>query len=109
MISDGPDRLLLVVSLRVHPDAEADLERFESHAARIMPRYGGRLELRLRRELGSSDGPDEIHVVSFPDADAYHRYREDPELVALAGLRAKAISETTIWVGKQPGAGPMLE
>ena len=48
---------------------------------------------------GESAQPDEVHVVTFPDRAALDRYRADPDMKALAGLRADAIHETVFWLG----------
>ena len=96
----------LVALLYLHPGKIAELERFEAAASRIMARHGGRIERRIQ---SSKDGgapspanlspPDEVHIVRFPDAASFARYRADPELAALAELRATAIRETVIWHG----------
>ena len=106
MTGDPSDGVTLVALLYLHPGRGADFERFESAASRIMARYGGRIESRIRpANEGSASSaamlspPDEVHVVRFPDADSFARYRADPELQALADLRAAAIRETVIWQG----------
>jgi uncharacterized protein (DUF1330 family) len=95
-------RLLLVVLLRVHPERQADYERFEASAARVVRRHGGRIERRVVLDPSASaaaDPPDEVHVVSFPDRASFDRYRGDPEIAALAALRDRAIRETVVWTG----------
>jgi uncharacterized protein (DUF1330 family) len=95
--------LTLVVLLFV---ANADeFERFEACAADIMSRYGGKIERRISFPPGDDRSqPDELHVVTFPDSECFERYRRDPDLRALATLRAKAIRETVVWqaVGARP-------
>jgi uncharacterized protein (DUF1330 family) len=94
------ERLILVVSLQVHEGREAEFERFEAEAARIMRRYGGRIDRRIRCLPTENDPqPFELHLVSFPDALSFERYRADPELAGLAALRATAIRQTTLWSG----------
>jgi len=94
------NKLTLVVALYVHPGHETEYEQFESAAARIMGRYGGRIERRIRCVAPADDTrPHEVHVVTFPDAQAFVRYRGDAELKGLAELRARAIRETTVWSG----------
>jgi uncharacterized protein (DUF1330 family) len=91
-------RLTMVVLLDVNPGHHDEFERFEQAAARIMGRYGGRIERRLPLErAGDADRPDEVHVVTFPDQASFDRYRQDSELQALAGLRERAIRRTTVW------------
>jgi uncharacterized protein (DUF1330 family) len=92
------DELTLVVLLHLNADHEEELERFEDAAARIMSRYGGRIERRIPLErAGGPDQPDEVHIVTFPDRGSFDRYRQDPEIQALAGLRERAIRRTTVW------------
>jgi uncharacterized protein (DUF1330 family) len=93
-------RLTLIVSLTIHAGREAEFEQFEAAAARIMARYGGRIERRIRRVASADPNqPDEVHLVTFPDAPSFERYRSDPELRGLAEFRTRAIRETAIWVG----------
>ncbi len=63
-----------------------------------MRRYGGRLERRIGF-ASSADQPHEVHIVTFPDRQSFERYRADADLQALAELRARAIRQTTAWVG----------
>jgi hypothetical protein len=96
----------LIALLYLHPGHGADYERFETEAARIMSRYGGRIERRvvlpvppLSSTASVPPQPDEIHLVHFPDAESFARYRTDPELAGLAELRAAAIRDTVVWLG----------
>jgi uncharacterized protein (DUF1330 family) len=89
----------LVVLLHGNPGHEEELDRFEDAAARIMGRYGGRMERRipLAPAAAREDRPQEVHIVTFPDRASFDRYREDPEIQGLADLRARAIRRTTVW------------
>ncbi len=93
--------VIIVAALFVHPGQEDAFAAFETQAARIMHRYGGRIErvIRPTRALPESALPDEIHVVVFPSSEAFERYRADPALVALAAARDAAIAQTQIIVG----------
>jgi orotate phosphoribosyltransferase len=95
----APGPITLVVLLHCNPGHEEELDRFEDAAARIMRRYGGRMERRipLARSAALEDQPHEVHVVTFPDQASFDRYREDTEIQALADLRARAIRRTTVW------------
>ena len=96
--------LTLIVLLSVHPGHESEFEQFESAAAQIMGRYGGKLERRIGRTSHSEVGqPDEVHIVTFPDHAAFQRYRADADLASLADLRSRAIRQTTIWYGADLG------
>ena len=95
--------IVLVVSLFIHPGQEDAFRRFETHAARIMGRYGGQIE-RVIRPTGGSPGealPHEIHLVSFPSPATFAAYRADAELAALAPLRHAAIAQTGIVIGEE--------
>jgi len=93
-------RLTLVVLLSIDPERADEFEQFESSAATIMKRYGGKIERRVRFESpDDSSRPQELHVVTFPDHESFERYRRDPDLQALAALRAKAIRRTVVWEG----------
>lgn len=103
---EARSEVTLVALLYLHAGRNEEYERFESAASRIMGRYGGRIEHRIRlsgdADAPSSAGPvqpDEVHVVSFPDAASFARYRADPEIRALADLRAAAIRDTVVWQG----------
>ena len=94
---------MLVVSLFVHPGREAEFRRFETEAARIMRRHGGRID-RVIRPTGPApedSRPHEIHLVNFRSAAALEAYRADPELRALAPLRESAIARTEVTIGTE--------
>ena len=99
------DRLTLVVLLYVHPDKVPAFEAFETRVQSIMRRHGGRLESRIKCGATATD-PHEIHIVSFEDEAGLVAYRADPEYLSLAGARAEAIRETTIFTG---AVAPMFE
>lgn len=99
-------QIKIVASLWVHPDRIEVFEAYERKAARIMARYGGVIErtIRCAQATGAAEaGPFEIHLLRFPDAAAFDRYRADPELAGLSGEREHAISRTEVVVGT---AGP---
>jgi uncharacterized protein (DUF1330 family) len=97
----GNQAILLLVELFVHPGRAAEFRRFETEAARIMRRHGGRID-RVIRPTGPARGdalPHEIHLVSFASAAGLEAYRADPELRALAPLREAAIARTEVTTG----------
>jgi hypothetical protein len=100
--------ITLVVLLWIDPDRKGGFERFEESAASIMSRYGGRIERRISfPSRDDSSQPDELHLVIFPDRESFDRYRRDPDLQALAGLRAAVIRQTVVWEGvDSPPFGP---
>ena len=92
----------LVAALYIHPGREAEFEQFEAAAARIMARHGGAIDRRIRIARAAGENlPHEVHIVSFPDDESLQRYRADPELQGLAELRARAIRETVLWMGRE--------
>ncbi len=62
-----------------------------------MTRYGGCIE----RVIAEQPPGREVHIVAFPDAEAFHRYRTDPDLLALAPQRAAAIKHTELLFGTE--------
>ena len=101
------EKLIIVAALFVHPGREAEFEQFETVAASIMQRYGGRIERRIGfASAANPEHPHEVHIVIFPDAESFARYRADTDLAALADLRSRAIRHTTVWIGKELGAFP---
>jgi uncharacterized protein (DUF1330 family) len=93
--------LTIVAALFIHPGRERDFEEFETAADSIMKRYGGRVERRIGFAASTDPNqPHEVHIVTFPDQDSFERYRADADLQALAELRARAIRQTTIWIGR---------
>jgi uncharacterized protein (DUF1330 family) len=97
--------LTLVVLLFVDPERVAEFRDFERRAAAIMSRYDGRIErrLELHPEAGSPR-PHELHIVTFPDEEAFEHYRSDPEARALAEVRERVVQRTVIW--RASGAEP---
>jgi len=95
------EKLIIVASLYVHPEHQAEFEQFETAAASIMQRHGGRIERRIGFAASANpDQPHEVHIVAFPDEESFARYRADADLQALAGLRSRAIHRTVVWMGK---------
>ncbi|HVZ40031.1 MAG TPA: hypothetical protein VHI13_12195 [Candidatus Kapabacteria bacterium] len=93
-------RLLLIAVITVARDAVAAFRSYEEGAARIMARYGGAIERTVALDDDpSADGMRELHLVAFPDRPAFDAYRADPELNALAELRASSIIHTEILAG----------
>ena len=96
------EKLIIVASLFIHSGRQAEFEQFESAAESIMVRYGGGIERRIGFPSGANpDQPHEVHILTFPDQEAFARYRADADLLALADLRARAIRHTTVWVGSE--------
>ena len=92
----------LVVSLWLKSDDVAAFESFERAAAQVMAKHGGRIDQVIRRAgADAGDDPFEVHVVSFPDWNAFDAYRADPAFKALLAQRERVISRTEIWRGEE--------
>lgn len=92
--------ITLIVSLWLKNEDIAGFEAFEGKAAAIMARHGGKIERVIRLENPSAELPFEVHVLTFPDAQAFAAYRTDPALTALAEMRQQVIARTTVWTGQ---------
>jgi uncharacterized protein (DUF1330 family) len=93
--------MTLVAILTVRKKAEAQFRAFETHAAEIMKAHGGRIERAIAVAPDSS--PDlfrEIHVVTFPSAQAFAAYQNDARLRRMAVLRDEAVVNTEILAGE---------
>ena len=90
--------LRLVVLLFVEDGQLAAFKDYERRAERIMARYGGVIEQRVRLEsAGDGSQPDEVHLVRFPGDASFDAYRTDQDTLALAELRSRVIRETVVW------------
>ena len=91
--------MITIVALLTIRDADA-FDQFERQAAAIMKTYGGRIDSAFRPDAPTTKAQnvDEIHVLKFTNLEAFDRYRSDDKLLALAALREKAISQSTVYV-----------
>ena len=82
--------------------AGAELALFKSFEAKVLqlvPKYGGRLEMRVR----ALDNSSETHLLYFPDAQSYEAYRADPARVAaLVEWERSGAKSTVIEVAEFP-------
>jgi hypothetical protein len=94
-------RTIMVASLWIRDGAVAQFEAFERRVAKIQVRHGARIEraIRICGPAANAAEPFEVHIVSFPSADVLAAYRADPELAALAPLRATLFTRTTFVCG----------
>lgn len=108
MDAHGPGpALVAIVELLVQPGRAAEFRRFETEAARIMQRHGGRIEYMIRPTVAPREpGADETHVVTLPSPERFDACRRDPDLLGLAALRQGAIARTDVTPGAAtPGYG----
>lgn len=93
--------MITIVALLTIRDEEA-FEQFETQAIAIMKNYGGSLDTAFRPQGSATEQRvDEIHVLKFPDLEAFEGYRADETLSSLAALRSRAISESAVYVSDQ--------
>ena len=96
---------MLLVAIITARDGELDAFRaYERDAAAVMARHGGVIErvVVIPPDHVASDGAvREVHVIRFPSARALAEYRGDPDLLALAPARERAIAATEILVGEE--------
>jgi len=95
--------IVLLAHLFVRLGREAAFREFETEAARIMRRYGGRIDRVIRPISSIGEGllPYEIHVLSFPSLGRFEAYQEDQNLARLASLRRSAIARTEVTIGEE--------
>lgn len=100
--------MTLVAILTVRKSALDAFRTFETRAAAVMARHGGRIERTVVVGAGSpSDLFKEVHVVTFPTENAFTAYRNDGALRALSRLRAEAVVHTEVLAGEDgPSYGP---
>ena len=67
-------------------------ERYEAEVLELVPKHGGRLELRVR----ALDGRTETHLLYFPDEAAFEGFRADPGRLALSGDWEQCGARSTI-------------
>lgn len=93
--------MTLIAILTVRRDAIDKFRAFEAHAAEVMKKHGGRLE---RTVVVAADGSPElvkeIHLVTFPDENAFAAYRKDERLTKFAHLRDQSVVHAELYVGE---------
>lgn len=98
---DQKSPLKIVAILEVRIEAMDLFHQFERHAASIMEKHGGRIEhaITIPPKPGAKS-LKEIHVVSFPDEDAFQAYRQDPAVAKKSHWREQAVVSTKIFIGQ---------
>jgi len=66
-----------------------------------MARYGGVIDraIRASRVSEGSDGPFEVHLLTFPSRALYDAYLDDPERHSLSGERDGIIANSDSLIG----------
>ena len=96
-------QIIVVASLFIHSGREFEFRQFETEAASIMHKYGGRIAqvIHPTSSLTSEALPYEIHIVMFPSLERFEAYRNDADLAKLTSLREAAIARTSIIIGEE--------
>lgn len=93
-------RTTVVAVLTVRRTLRDKFRAFETHAAAVMKAHGGSIERTIVVDADrSADVFKEIHVLTFPNSQAFAAYRNDERLRQLAHLRDESVVSTEIMVG----------
>ena|SRR5687767_4233876 len=93
--------MTLVAILTVRKEAIDKFRAFERHAAGVMKKHGGQIERTVVVVPdGSLEVIREIHVVTFPNEEAFAAYRKDEQLAEFAHLRDQSVVHTELFVGE---------
>ncbi|WP_437590159.1 DUF1330 domain-containing protein [Sorangium sp. So ce1000] len=93
--------MTLVVILTVRCEALDTFRAYETRAAAVMARYGGAIERTVVTAPDGAGLTKEIHIITFPDEQAFSAYRRDAELGAVAHLRDASVVHTEILRGEE--------
>jgi uncharacterized protein (DUF1330 family) len=93
--------MTLVVILTVRREAIDKFRTFERQAAAVMVKYGGAIERTVVIAPQNTEGfLKEIHIVTFPNEQAFLAYQQDADLKAAASLRAESVVQTDLMIGE---------
>ena len=91
--SNGNENALTLVHIaRIPPHGVEAYRAYEDQVIPLMNEHGGRLERRLRNELGTL----ELHIISFPSDSAFQKYRSDPRRTAATHLMETSAAKTEL-------------
>ena len=82
----------------------AALHAYERRIVPLVEEHGGSFELILEPDsVIGWDGlpPDEAHVLTFPDAEAFSAYLADPRRSALSSMRGEGVERTVVLTGRR--------
>ena len=85
----------LLVQLWAVPGHEHLLVEYEDQVLPRLAPHGARILQRVRA-ADANHGPLEAHILEFPSEGALDAYMADPERLALADLRDRAIARTEL-------------
>ncbi len=78
----------------LHPDKRVEFDAYERRVMEILRGHGGELLHALIADDAAAAGFDELHVLTFPDQQAFESFRSDPRRDALSAQRNACIAET---------------
>lgn len=85
--------ITICVMLWARAGCEQPLADYEDQVLASLGRHQGRVLSRMRV---LDDGPCEIQILEFASEGALAEFQNDPERLALAGLRDEAVERTQI-------------
>ncbi len=96
--------IALTQLIYVHPGREKAFEEFEARVLPLLPRYGGKLLLRLRPGAasfiaGTCDVPYEVHLVSFETEAGLADYSSDEVRQRFLHLKQESVRSTLLFKG----------
>lgn len=96
--------IYLTQLIYINPGHEAEFLEFERKAIPLIEKYQGELLLRLRpseKEVISAtrEIPYEIHLVRFPHADNFERFKNDPDRKSWLTLKEISVREQLLIQG----------
>ena len=93
--------LVIVAILTPHSGSMEIFREYETKAAVVIARHGGVIERTVIEEPSEPAKPiREVHVVTFPNLEAFHSYRTDPDFASLADMRLASIAHTELLFGR---------
>lgn len=96
--------LYITQLIYIKQDAEATFHKFEEHAIPLIATYGGELLLRTRsgeKIAGTMEQPYEIHLVSFPSAGHFERFKNDGSRQAFLHLKEESVRASLLIIGEK--------
>lgn len=93
------DRIYYTYLVQVREGKYEAFQDYESKVLPLLPRHGGKLEIRLQIRKTGPQQPDEIHVISFPSAGDMEAYRHDPDRIQYAYLFHEVVEFATLIEG----------
>ena len=88
--------MVLCVLLWARAGQDGGLIAYEDAVLKLVPAHGGVVRERVRSD-GADGAPLEIHMLEFPSEDALDAYMQDPQRLAMADARDRAIARTAIY------------